>query len=108
LMGDWNTSATRLERVLQRWRGRAEVSAAVRTCQGSSLTFRGPRVWRDLDHMVASPAASAMLSRPRVNRTWDTSDHWPLGARIRAEVGAAGDAPGNGNGSGLTRGQPGT
>src|SRR3546814_10430697 len=50
---------------------------------GSSLTYRGPRVWSDLDHMVVSPAAAAMLRRPRVNRTWDTSDHWPLEAMLR-------------------------
>src|SRR5690554_4273614 len=87
LMGDWNTSAVRLERVvLQRWRGRAVVPAAIRTCSGSSLTYQSPRVWRDLDHMVVSPAAAAVLSRPRVNRTWDTSDHWPLEATIRVNV----------------------
>src|SRR3546814_11054300 len=85
LMGDWNSRTTRLERVLQRWRGRAEVPAAIRTCSGSSLTYRGPRVWSDLDHMVVSPAAAAMLRRPRVNRTWATSDHWPLAALLRGE-----------------------
>ncbi len=79
LMGDWNTNAQRLDRMLQRWRGEAACSATVRKCAGSALTYRG-RTWRDLDHVVASPAAAAWLRPPRVNRTWDTSDHWPLEA----------------------------
>jgi exonuclease III len=98
LMGDWNTSATRLERVLQRWRGGAACPAAVCRCNGSALTYRG-RTWRDLDHVVASPAAAAWLRPPRVNRTWDTSDHWPLEAVLRvpqpeaAQWGGADAAP---------------
>ena len=82
LMGDWNSSAQRLDRTLQRWRGSALCSASVRKCAGSALTYRG-RTWRDLDHIVASPAAAAWLRPPRVNRTWDTSDHWPLEAVLR-------------------------
>lgn len=84
LMGDWNSSIPKLERAINRWRGRAAVSVQIRQCSGSSLTYQGLRKWRDLDHMVVSPAAAMWLSRPQVNRTWDGSDHWPLEAALRA------------------------
>lgn len=79
LLGDWNMTQLQLDQRLARWR--TSVPLRVRACRGSSLSFFGSRRWTDIDHIVASPACA--LGRPTVHRTWDLSDHWPLGAWLR-------------------------
>lgn len=66
-------------RLLGRWR----VPLSVVPCAGNPATFRGPRRWTAIDHMVTSREAIGYMKAGSVNRSWDLSDHWPLQSMIR-------------------------
>ena len=93
LMGDWNMSKTQLAKLLTRWN--TTVPMVVNACSGSAVSWVGGRHWADLDHMVMSPEAALIFSRAAVDRSWDLSDHWPVGATCRASAGcpAGGHVP---------------
>jgi hypothetical protein len=87
IMGDWNMDWAKVCRLLGRWR----VPLSVVPCAGNPATFRGPRRWTAIDHIVASREALGFMKSVYVNRNWDLSDHWPLqsvmrGLRVGGEI----------------------
>lgn len=79
VMGDFNTESSKLMRMWQRWR----LPLCVVTPVGNPATRLGRNRWSTLDHIVASVEARSYVMNPKVNRTWDLSDHWPLEVVIR-------------------------
>jgi exonuclease III len=80
VMGDFNTDPGKLSKLWVRWR----LPLVVVTPAGNPATYWGKKQrWSPIDHMVVSAEATVWAKSPRVNRTWDISDHWPLEMVLR-------------------------
>lgn len=87
--GDWNMAGLQLAQWLQK----VGLSLVVNPVRGSDVTFRRGR--QGLDHFVVSASVASLFRPGHVDRTWDTSDHWPLVITLhRAERVAAALAAG--------------
>lgn len=80
IMGDWNCTPEALKRRLQRW----GLPLTVLAVGGSNKSRFSPNGrWTSLDHIVVSFPAEQQLTKARVQRQWDVSDHWPVQCRRR-------------------------
>jgi len=80
VLGDWNAEEDRLQQLLRRWR-----QPLTRVpCVGNPASFQGPRRWTAIDHFVVSQEMRGLVSKARVNRSWDLSDHWPVECTIQS------------------------
>ena len=80
-MGDWNMSHNQLSSNLKKW----NLPFSVVKCSGSSLSrYEAGNVGKmsALDFVVSSNDGLEHLSKTRVDRSWDLSDHWPVIANI--------------------------
>jgi Reverse transcriptase (RNA-dependent DNA polymerase) len=91
LMGDWNMNQTELGRLLRRWGPRWSILPV----RGSAITYQRTRGRRGtaIDHIVVNTCALRCMHHAIVHRRFDTSDHWPLTANVRAEYLQALPAP---------------
>lgn len=79
VMGDWNMSGPAVDKLLSQH----PLPLARVSCRGSSFTrWDKTRAWSSLDHLVVSHSLCPSLSKARVHRSWDLSDHWPIGTRL--------------------------
>lgn len=79
VMGDWNCKLEKFTRRIGRWRLQAQLVPG----SGNMATYHARNVWSAIDHMIASHDAMPSLTKARVNRSWDLSDHWPLEVAIK-------------------------
>jgi exonuclease III len=81
MIGDWNLSRPKLEKVLARW----GLGLKVAQVTGSDKTWHSwsnARLsWSGIDHVVVSTNKALKVS-VKVVRTWDLSDHFPLVIKI--------------------------
>ena len=80
VMGDWNVKEEGLQQLLRRWRH----PLSLLPCVGNPASFQGHRRWTAIDHFVVSQEWRGLVSKARVNRSWDLSDHWPVECTIQA------------------------
>jgi len=78
-MGDWNCKLEKFARRIGRWRLQTQLVPG----SGNMVTYHARNVWSAIDHMIASHDAMPSLTKARVNRSWDLSDHWPLEVSIK-------------------------
>ena len=82
-MGDTNILAQRFDRLLEKWK----VPMTRVKMNGSPLSFhrlqRGNLQASAIDHFACSQAGAGHVSRAKVNRQWDLSDHWPIILSVR-------------------------
>ena len=83
LMGDFNMSHAAIAKALSNW----QVPLSVVPKSGSPKTFHraGRSRWSDIDHLCASETALDRLTRCRVRRQYDFSDHFPVVGRLRLD-----------------------
>ncbi len=80
LGGDWNSSPKLTKSQIARW----NAGLVLREVSGSGISFRRGRK-SSLDFFAVSASHLPFISKSRVNRTWDISDHWPIFLRIQVQ-----------------------
>lgn len=75
LGGDWNMDSAKLDRAVGRWNlGLMRVGF-----QGAGWTWHRGKRRSAIDHFVVSQNLEPKISKAKVDRSWDLSDHWPVG-----------------------------
>jgi exonuclease III len=85
LMGDWNMKKLRVEKCLGLIKGKGTLMKPL-DMNGSPKTWHGyqrNREWSSIDHIVVNDSARKWIGKPRVDRRWSCSDHWPVVGSIR-------------------------
>ena len=82
MMGDFNMSADKVNRMLIRW----GMPLQVQQTKGSGNTWhQSNKTPTAIDHIVVSHSVKELLSRASVDRSWDVSDHWPVVASMNVQ-----------------------
>ena len=81
VLGDLNCQASRAETMFPRRLGMERIQVV-----GSDKTFHRRKKWSGIDHILASSTAAPLLTRAKVKRRCDASDHFPIVTRIRVRL----------------------
>ncbi|KAJ7527112.1 hypothetical protein O6H91_16G037500 [Diphasiastrum complanatum] len=82
IMGDWNMSLKAINLWVKKFNGHLSIFQVAGS--PSSLHTKTGKGRTAIDLFVVNSSARDLLSRPKVDRNCDLSDHWPVLSRVRS------------------------
>lgn len=80
--GDWNKGCTDMMKHIAKW----DPGLVLKGFSGSDLTWHRKDLRSAIDYFVVEERVADLISSVKVDRTWDTSDHWPIMLSFPLEV----------------------